>query len=174
VISGAIVRRTADMQRPLTVQTRSRLYAQAVTVIMREYATQLSVDDVARRLFCSRRQLQRVFLDAGTSFRTVCRQARMAAARKLLRARPDMTVREVAHAVGYRQPAQFAKAFRREAGVSPAEYRAMAQAREMPTTAGRAVVFRARIAYPAQVADAASLEQLVGVERVASGQASGR
>jgi AraC family transcriptional regulator of adaptative response / methylphosphotriester-DNA alkyltransferase methyltransferase len=32
-------------------------------------------------------------------------------------------VREVAHRVGYRQPAQFAKAFRRHIGVAPSDYR---------------------------------------------------
>ena len=31
---------------------------------------------------------------------------------------------EVAHRVGYRQPAQFAKAFRRHRGVSPSDFRA--------------------------------------------------
>ena len=35
-----------------------------------------------------------------------------------------LTVREVAHRVGYRQPAQFAKAFRRHQGVAPSDYRA--------------------------------------------------
>jgi AraC-like DNA-binding protein len=40
----------------------------------------------------------------------------------LLRTRP-LTVREVAQRVGYRQPAQFAKAFRRRHGVAPAAYR---------------------------------------------------
>jgi AraC-like DNA-binding protein len=34
-----------------------------------------------------------------------------------------LTVREVAHRVGYRQPAQFAKAFRRHHGVSPSRFR---------------------------------------------------
>jgi len=169
VISDAIVLRSADMQRAMTVQNRSRLYEQAVTLIMREYSTELSVEYVARRLYCSRRQLQRVFLEAGTSFRTVCRQARMAAARKLLRAHPNMTVREVAHAVGYRQPAQFAKAFRREAGASPAEYRAKASERGMrplPTTGRpepRALGPRPPTAYSAQVADAASLDRLLGM-----------
>jgi AraC family transcriptional regulator of adaptative response / methylphosphotriester-DNA alkyltransferase methyltransferase len=36
----------------------------------------------------------------------------------------SLTVREVAHRVGYRQPAQFAKAFRRHHGVAPSDYRA--------------------------------------------------
>jgi AraC-like DNA-binding protein len=35
-----------------------------------------------------------------------------------------LTVREVAHRVGYRQPAQFAKAFRRHLGVAPSDFRA--------------------------------------------------
>ncbi len=35
----------------------------------------------------------------------------------------DVTVREVANRVGYRQPAQFAKAFRRRHGSAPSMYR---------------------------------------------------
>jgi AraC-like DNA-binding protein len=38
--------------------------------------------------------------------------------------RRSVTVREVANRVGYRQPAQFAKAFRREKGVAPSDFRA--------------------------------------------------
>ena len=40
------------------------------------------------------------------------------------------TVREVANAVGYRQPAQFAKAFRRHWGLAPARFRARAREAE--------------------------------------------
>jgi AraC-like DNA-binding protein len=40
-----------------------------------------------------------------------------------------LTVREVAHRVGYRQPAQFAKAFRRYQGVAPSDFRANGSAR---------------------------------------------
>ena len=36
----------------------------------------------------------------------------------------SLTVREVARRVGYRQPAQFAKAFRRHHGRSPSDHRA--------------------------------------------------
>ena len=41
--------------------------------------------------------------------------------------RRSVTVREVAHRVGYRQPAQFAKAFRRHLGVAPSDFRATAR-----------------------------------------------
>ena len=37
--------------------------------------------------------------------------------------RRGLTVREVAHRVGYRQPAQFAKAFRRHRGLAPSAFR---------------------------------------------------
>jgi AraC-like DNA-binding protein len=46
----------------------------------------------------------------------------MEKAAELLGAR-GLTVREVAHRVGYRQPAQFAKAFRRHHGSAPSDYR---------------------------------------------------
>ena len=119
----ASVLRICPVQRALTIQERRRLYEHAVAVMMSEYATELAVDSVAQRVFSSRRQLQRVFFDAGTTFRTVCRQIRMAEASKLLSESPPMTVREVANAVGYRQPAQFAKAFQREVGMPPTEFR---------------------------------------------------
>ena len=47
----------------------------------------------------------------------------MEKAAELLAAR-GLTVREVAHRVGYRQPAQFAKAFRRHFGAAPSDFRA--------------------------------------------------
>ena len=43
----------------------------------------------------------------------------------MLRTR-GLTVREVANRVGYRQPAQFAKAFRRYRGVAPSDFKAAA------------------------------------------------
>jgi len=140
----------------MTIHDRRLLYEQAVALIAREYATELTVDYVARRLFTSRRQLQRVFSDAGTSFRTMCCQARMAAARRLFRLKPHMTVREVASAVGYRQPAQFAKAFRREVGVSPGEFRAD------PSFAGRVRRAPAHTERRA-TSQSAALETLLGV-----------
>jgi AraC family transcriptional regulator, regulatory protein of adaptative response / methylphosphotriester-DNA alkyltransferase methyltransferase len=45
------------------------------------------------------------------------------------------TVREVAHRVGYRQPAQFAKAFRRHRGIAPSDFRAGGSAAGAPLEA---------------------------------------
>jgi AraC-like DNA-binding protein len=111
-------------QRPATVQLRSSLFADATAIVEREYATDLSLDAIARRVASSRRQLQRAYAEIGdTTFREHLTRVRMDRAAELLERR-SVTVREVARRVGYRQPAQFAKAFRREKGVAPSDYRA--------------------------------------------------
>ena len=92
-----------------------------------EYAGDLSLDDIARRVASSRRQLQRAYAEiGGTTFREHLTHVRMERAAELLERR-GLTVREVAHQVGYRQPAQFAKAFRRHLGVAPSDFRAGAE-----------------------------------------------
>ena len=92
-------------------------------IVEAEYATELSLDDIARRVASSRRQLQRAYADiGGTTFREHLTRVRIQHAASLL-ADHDLTVREVARAVGYRQPAQFAKAFRRHTGTAPSDYR---------------------------------------------------
>lgn len=112
------------MQRAATVELRSSLYADATAIVEREYADELSLDGIARRVASSRRQLQRAYSEiGGTTFREHLTQVRMDRAAELLGHR-GMTVREVAQRVGYRQPAQFAKAFRRHLGVAPSDYRA--------------------------------------------------
>jgi AraC family transcriptional regulator of adaptative response / methylphosphotriester-DNA alkyltransferase methyltransferase len=114
------------MHRPATQVARKQLYEDAHAIIAREYPSDLRLDGVAARIFTSRRSLQRAFREAGRSFRSEHLQARLQAAAELMRSDPRRTVREVSLTVGYRQPAQFAKAFRRRYGVSPAEYRAAA------------------------------------------------
>jgi transcriptional regulator GlxA family with amidase domain len=112
------------MQRLATINHRTSLFEDAVAIVETEFASELSLDDIARRVASSRRQLQRSYAEIGeTTFREHLTAVRMDRAAMLLRPR-GLTVREVAHRVGYRQPAQFAKAFRRHHGLSPSEYRA--------------------------------------------------
>ena len=109
--------------RAITQQHRSQLWDDARAFIAEHYDEQLEIDHVASGVFTSRRQLQRVFSEnGGTTFREhLCRVRMEAAARMLVESR--LPVRVIAGRVGYRQPAQFAKAFRRHAGVTPGEYR---------------------------------------------------
>jgi AraC family transcriptional regulator, regulatory protein of adaptative response / methylphosphotriester-DNA alkyltransferase methyltransferase len=112
-----------EAKRPATVRRRRTLFLEAAQIIDAEYTQRLALDDVARRVATSRRQLQRAFAEAGeTSFRTYLQRVRMERAAALLR-EGTTPVNRVASAVGYRQPAQFAKAFRRHHGVAPSSLR---------------------------------------------------
>lgn len=109
--------------RPITITLRGSLLRDAVAIVEAEYDRDLELDDVARRVATSRRQLQRAYSEIGnTTFRTHLTHVRMTRAAEMLRA-TALSVREIATRVGYRQPAQFAKAFRRHHGCSPSEYR---------------------------------------------------
>ncbi len=113
-------------QRPATIRHRTSLFEDAVEIVEAEYPTELSLDDIARRVASSRRQLQRAYAEIGqTTFREHLTAVRMDKAAELLGSR-SLTVREVAHRVGYRQPAQFAKAFRRHHGAAPSAFRSTA------------------------------------------------
>jgi transcriptional regulator GlxA family with amidase domain len=110
-------------QRPATIRLRTSLYEESVRIVEEEYASDLALDDIAHRVASSRRQLQRAYAEiGGTTFRDHLTQVRMQRAAELLRTE-RLSVREVAARVGYRQPAQFAKAFRRHIGLAPSEYR---------------------------------------------------
>ena len=116
-------------KRQTTIDRRRALFDEAADIIREEFREDLALDEVAHRIATSRRQLQRAFAEAGeTSFRSYLQSVRMAHAAELLRG-GGMPVNQVASAVGYRQPAQFAKAFRRHRGVSPSDFRAAGDTR---------------------------------------------
>ena len=108
--------------RPGTIQNRASLFEDATAVVHADFGSDLSLDDVARRIATSRRQLQRVFTEVhGSTFRTTLRRIRMERAADMLLG--DLPVSDIARLVGYTQPAQFAKAFRLHHGQAPSEYR---------------------------------------------------
>jgi AraC family transcriptional regulator, regulatory protein of adaptative response / methylphosphotriester-DNA alkyltransferase methyltransferase len=110
--------------RQSTLHRRRELFDDALAAIRRDYADPtLSLGSVAHSIATSRRQLQRVFGERHTSFRRELQTVRMTRAAELLR-EDSLPVAAVARAVGYRQPAQFSKAFRRHHGAPPSELRA--------------------------------------------------
>jgi AraC family transcriptional regulator of adaptative response / methylphosphotriester-DNA alkyltransferase methyltransferase len=111
-------------QRITTPGRRATLLADATVAMERRHAEPaLGLDDVAREIATSSRQLQRVFSElAGSAFRDELAEVRMQHGAELLLT-TDLPVSEIAHRVGYRQAAQFAKAFRRHHGISPSGLR---------------------------------------------------
>src|SRR3954471_13644578 len=109
--------------REPTLERRRQLWRDAAQEIERNYADPLTVAGGARAIGTSSRQLQRVFEEiGGRSFRSHLAAVRMDRAREML-LEDNTTVRTIAGRVGYSQPAQFAKAFRRHHGISPSELR---------------------------------------------------
>ena len=110
-------------RRPGTIAQRTALFEDATRVVEVAYAEDLSLNDVARRIATSRRQLQRVFAEVGdTSFSEYVTRVRLERAADLLRRDPRL-LPQIARAVGYRSPSGFSVAFRRHHGVPPGAIR---------------------------------------------------
>jgi transcriptional regulator GlxA family with amidase domain len=110
--------------RPATQQARHAIFADAVEIIAAEYWRPIRIEEISRRVATSPRQLQRVFADiGGRGFRAHLRAVRMARAMELL-ATSHLPVKEIGTRVGYDDPSQFSKAFKRTHGMSPSQMRA--------------------------------------------------
>ncbi len=109
---------------PETLAAHRRLYLLARVVVARHYRRELTLAEVAGALASSPRQLQRAYARFGEqTFKEDLFERRMAAAAELLIEQPAIPVHHVARLVGYRQGAQFARAFHRCYGISPALFR---------------------------------------------------
>lgn len=110
--------------RPSTLRERRRTYHLARVTVMRSYHRRLTLPEVAKTVAASPRQVQRAYAQFGaTSFHGDLLARRLDAAARLL-SDTSIAVVEVAQRVGYRQPAHFARMFRRRYGVAPSAYRA--------------------------------------------------
>jgi AraC-like DNA-binding protein len=82
----------------------------------------LNLETTAVRLNVSRRTLIRRLKEAGTSFGALLDEHRMQRAVELL-ANPDYTATEVGYRLGYQEPANFTRAFKRWFGTTPGKHR---------------------------------------------------
>jgi len=109
--------------KPSTHDARRALYEDALEVLRAEHRRPLTLEEVARRIATSPRQLQRALEEVGAPpFLECLTTVRMERAAKLMR-ETDWPVVEVAAAVGYKRHSAFTKAFRRHHGVTPSTMR---------------------------------------------------
>ncbi len=96
----------------------------SVRKIVRSYVehSDFSVDTAASLCMMSTRSFQRQLNAAGTSYSELLAGVQFEAATRLLR-ETDTKVSEISYRLGYRDAANFARAFRRNAGLSPSAYR---------------------------------------------------
>ena len=85
-------------------------------------ASDIDLDSVAARLELGPRALQRQLERSGFQFRDIVSRVRVERARDLL-AEPDLSITHIATELGYSAPSHFARAFARETGQSPRQFR---------------------------------------------------
>jgi len=99
------------------------LFAAALTLIDRHVANpRLTAAWVARALNCSRTRLYRVFQRRGVAVTAYIRDRRLQQSRALLRD-PRLDIGEIAYRCGYADASAFGKAFRRQFGMAPRDWR---------------------------------------------------
>src|SRR4051794_5743957 len=114
-------------RRTATDDHRADLFREAAAIVRVDFAAAITLTAIADRVKASPRQLHRAFKEAGgTTFGAYVRDVRMAHAAELIGG-TDLPVGEVASSVGYRQPSQFTKAFKRVHGKTPSHFRMAAK-----------------------------------------------
>ncbi len=83
----------------------------------------VSIEKVAAGLGMGIRKLQRELDGFGVSFRRMTNLIRLQRAKQLLH-EPDLSITKISTELGYSAPAHFTRAFRKEAGATPREFRA--------------------------------------------------
>ncbi|MBL8491220.1 MAG: response regulator [Rhodocyclaceae bacterium] len=100
-----------------------RCFRSALDILEQRLAFPPSLQDLARELGISDRKLTELFRDrVGMTATDYFSELRLETAKRLLAA-TDTQVQLVADRVGYRNPGDFTRAFRRRFGVGPREYR---------------------------------------------------
>lgn len=86
----------------------------------------LSPSSTARALKYSRRRLYKLFEATGEGVAQYIRRRRLETAKSMLAAAPQrrQTISEIAYAVGFSDPTQFSRAFRKTFGIPPSDYQA--------------------------------------------------
>ncbi len=108
-------------------RTRNReaveIIEQVERALRQDLAGRNTIAGVAKELGMSERSLRRRLAESGVSFQTLLDGLRKGRALELL-ANPMMSVEQIAHAVGFTDPHNFRRAFRRWTGTTPGAVRA--------------------------------------------------
>lgn len=95
---------------------------QARLLLRQQRGSYPDLAQLAARLNVSERTLKRRLQAAGTSYQALLDDVRLAQAEALLR-QPRLSIEAVADALGFQDPANFTRAFRRWTGITPRDWR---------------------------------------------------
>lgn len=110
----------------IKVLSSAQLYAKVVYYLHRHYAEPVTLAQAAERFHYSESYLKRVLAEQGTSFSRLLEEIRIYHGRQQL-LQDDRTTEAVAKAVGFSSPETFYRAFKKQTGLTPADFRRTAQ-----------------------------------------------
>lgn len=88
------------------------------------YYNDISIDSIAQSLNYSRNYLYTLFKNNyGTSPQAYLLNLRIQKAKELLTNEQNLSINEIAHAIGYKDPLYFSRVFHKKTGVTPLEYK---------------------------------------------------
>lgn len=110
------------VQRNDKVKNR-QLINQIKKFILKNYNTNLTLEQIAESVFMSPYYVSRIFKEEqGITIMEYLTKVRLEEAKKLLR-NPRYHIDEIAEKLGYNDPSYFSKVFRRKEGMTPTQYR---------------------------------------------------
>lgn len=136
VVDAALADRVQMLSQPVLAQQLWQLAEQQLVQVFQprtmvdEVRGALRVDwgsppprisQLARRLGLSERSLRRRLAEMNVDYRTLVAERQREVATQMLR-RPGVSIKEVAHGLGYDSPSAFHRAYKRWTGASPSEH----------------------------------------------------
>jgi AraC-like DNA-binding protein len=82
----------------------------------------ISEEIIAEDLYMSQRSLQRRLREEGTTYKELLNETRRDLAAQYIKA-SSVSINEITYLLGFSEPSNFSRAFKRWTGVSPSEYR---------------------------------------------------
>jgi AraC-like DNA-binding protein len=121
-IDGELSRKSAASHS--SAGSRSTLSWRRIKNYLEEnFSGPLSRGTAAADLGLSESHISRIFREKGTTFSRYLTRKRLSLARELLHSSPELSVLQISDLCGYDSPTYFFRIFKREAGMTPMEYR---------------------------------------------------
>ena len=125
-IRAWFVDKIANASRNISVKKEEQSVSvvdRAKQYIQKNYARDISLDDVSREVQISPYYFSKLFKEeTGENFVEYVTQIRMAQAKELLDT-TDLSMKEICGRIGYSDPNYFSRTFKKNTGVTPTEYK---------------------------------------------------